>query len=90
MRRFALLFDAVQLTDARQGFQCHGARKRRCNRSNLNIDQARKKYANNGDEKNTPPPRCMYGGVVLYLPDFCASVLLFDVCLFSILENVSC
>lgn len=38
----------------------------------------------------TPPRRDVHaGGAVLYLPEICSAVLLFEVCLFSILENVS-
>ena len=38
----------------------------------------------------TPPRRDVYtGGVILYLPEICSAVLLFEVCLFSILEKVS-
>jgi hypothetical protein len=47
------------------------------------------KYSNDEGRIKPPPPEIHAGGTVLYLPEICSAVLLFEVCLFSILEKVS-
>ena len=37
----------------------------------------------------TPPPAMPHGGYCYYLPEIASAELLFEVCLFSILEKVS-